>query len=90
MLTHVQLKELQLALDNHPRQNRLTALQISLQNFFDLTKYFVTLIASSPREFKWTAVVSFIALVAGGISYAVYLRNVRGHLVHLGWMKKVF
>jgi iron-regulated transporter 1 len=84
----VQLKELQLALDDHPRRNRLTALQISLQNLFDLIKYAVTLAASSPVNFKWTALVSCIAVVAGGISYAIYLRQVRGHLVHLGWLRK--
>lgn len=66
----------------------MTALQISLQNLFDLSKYAVTLAASSPRQFKWTAVVSFIALFSGGMSYAVYLRKVRGHLLHLGWIKK--
>ncbi|KAK1925025.1 Ferroporti-1 [Papiliotrema laurentii] len=84
----IQLKELQLALDDHPRRNRLTALQISLQNLFDLMKYLVTLLASSPAQFKWTAVVSFVAIVGGGVSYAVYLRSVRGHLVHLGWLRK--
>jgi iron-regulated transporter 1 len=63
-------------------------MQISLQNFFDLTKYAVTLAASSPSQFKWTAVVSFIALFTGGMSYAVYLRKVRGHLLHLEWLKK--
>ncbi|ORY33734.1 Ferroporti-1 [Naematelia encephala] len=83
-----QLKELQLALDSHPRRNRLTALQISLQNLFDLLKYALTLAASTPRQFKWTAVVSWCAVVAGAISYAVYLRSVRGHLVHLEWFKK--
>jgi len=66
----------------------MTALQISLQNFFDLSKYAVTLAASSPRQFKWTALVSFTALFAGGMSYAVYLKKVRGHLLHLEWLKK--
>ncbi|WVF65846.1 hypothetical protein IAT40_000583 [Kwoniella sp. CBS 6097] len=78
-----QLKELQLALDNHPRRNQLTARQISLQNLFDLLKYVLTLSASSPACFKWTALVSWLAIVGGGILYAVYLRSVRGHLIHL-------
>jgi hypothetical protein len=83
-----QLKELQLALDNHPRRNRLTALQISLQNLFDLLKYAVTLAAASPRQFKWTALVSWLAVMSGACSYAVYLRSVRGHLLHLEWFRK--
>lgn len=80
-----QLKVLQLALDDHPRRNRLTALQIALQNLFDLAKYVVTLLAASPAQFKWTALVSYAAVVSGGIAYAAYLRAVRGHLVHFDW-----
>nr|XP_019010099.1 uncharacterized protein I206_04567 [Kwoniella pini CBS 10737]OCF48880.1 hypothetical protein I206_04567 [Kwoniella pini CBS 10737] len=78
-----QLKELQLALDDHPRRNQLTARQISLQNLFDLLKYVLTLWASSPSCFKWTALVSWLAIVSGAVSYAVYLRSVRGHLLHI-------
>ncbi|RSH91224.1 hypothetical protein EHS25_009523 [Saitozyma podzolica] len=61
-----QLKELQLALDSHPHRNRLTALQLSLSNLFDLAKYALTLAASTPAQFKWTAVVSWLAVLAGG------------------------
>ncbi|WVQ93477.1 hypothetical protein IAU59_000551 [Kwoniella sp. CBS 9459] len=57
--------------------------QISLQNLFDLLKYVLTLIASSPACFKWTALVSWLAIVGGGVLYAVYLKSVRGHLIHL-------
>ncbi|OWZ66836.1 hypothetical protein AYX14_00563 [Cryptococcus neoformans] len=84
-----QLKELQLALDDHPHRNRLTALQISLQNLFHLLKYAVTLSASTPKEFKWTALVSFGALLVGGCLYTVYLRGARGHLIHFDWYRKV-
>lgn len=83
-----QLKLLQLALEDHPRRNRLTALQIALQNLFELAKYVVSLAAASPAQFKWTAVVSYAAVVAGGIAYAAYLRAVRGHLVHLDWFRQ--
>ena len=82
------VKELQLTLDAHPRRNRLTALQFSLQNLFDLFKYALTLAASTPARFKWTALVSWIAVFSGGVSYAVYLWQVRGHLLHLEWFKK--
>ena len=85
----VQLKELQLALDNHPRRNRLTALQISLQNLFNLLKYVLTLILSNPASFKYTAVVSWMAVFTGASVYAIYLRKVRGHLIHFEWFKKM-
>lgn len=83
-----QLKVLQLALDDHPRRNRLTALQIALQNLFHLAKYVVTLAAATPAQFKWTALVSYVAIVAGGVAYAAYLRGVRGHLLHFEWLRK--
>lgn len=82
-----QLKILQVALDSHPRKNRLTALQIALQNVFDLAKYVLTLAAATPRQFKWTALVSYIAVVAGAIAYMFFLRAVRGHLFHLNKLK---
>lgn len=82
-----QLKELQIALSDHPNRNRLTALQIALQNLFDLLKYALTLSAATPKAFKWTALVSFMAVISGAMSYAVYLRSVRGHLLHLDWCR---
>ncbi|KAL1411254.1 hypothetical protein Q8F55_002205 [Vanrija albida] len=85
-----QLKVLQLALDDHPRRNRMTALQIALQNLFNLGKYAVTLAAATPAQFKWTALVSWFAVVGGAVCYAAYLRSVRGHLVHLAWLKKLY
>ncbi|GAA6061409.1 hypothetical protein JCM10212_004467 [Sporobolomyces blumeae] len=78
-----QLKELQQALDNHPRKNTIMALQFSLQNMLDLIKYVVTIIFSRPNEFKWAVLFSYVAVVLGALAYLVYVRNERGHLVHL-------
>jgi len=84
-----QLKELQLALNDHPKRNRMTALQLAMQSAFDLLKYVVTLSASTPAMFKWTALVSWIAVFVGAVVYAVHLRGLRGHLFHLDWLKKL-
>ena len=83
-----QVKELQLALADHPRRNRITALQIALQNAFDLLKYAITLGAATPDRFKWTALASWVAVCGGAVCYAVYLRQVRGHLFHAEWIMK--
>lgn len=83
-----QLKVLQLATEHHPRRNRLAALQIALQNLFNLAKYVVTLAAATPAHFKWTALVSYAAVVGGAVAYAYYLRAVRGHLLHLDWFRQ--
>ncbi|ORX37528.1 Ferroporti-1 [Kockovaella imperatae] len=83
-----QLKELQLALDTHPMRNQLTALQSSLANMFDLLKYALTLLIATPDRFRYTALVSWAAVVTGGILYSLYLRRIRGHLFHFEWLKK--
>lgn len=82
-----QLKVLQLATEHHPRRNKFMALQIALQNVCELAKYAVTLMAATPAQFKWTAVVSYAAVITGGVAYAFFLRSVRGHLVHLECLK---
>lgn len=67
---------------DHPRRNRLTALQLSLQSAFDLAKYGMTLGWSSPKDYKWTAVVSFGALLLAGGVYTAFIWRMRGHLFH--------
>ncbi|BGP38845.1 hypothetical protein JCM10449v2_002783 [Rhodotorula kratochvilovae] len=80
-----QLKELQEALNDHPRRNSIMALQFSLQNIFDLVKYAVTIVLHRPSQFKWAVVISFASVCCGALSYLVYARKERGHLVHLEW-----
>ncbi|GAA6008465.1 hypothetical protein JCM10207_007121 [Rhodosporidiobolus poonsookiae] len=88
-----QLKELQQALDHHPRKNSIMALQFSLQNMLDLVKYVVTIVLSRPSQFKWAVLISFCSVFLGACSYLIYARKERGHLVHLSWteplLKKV-
>ncbi|GAA5835722.1 hypothetical protein JCM11251_007408 [Rhodosporidiobolus azoricus] len=88
-----QLKELQQALDDHPRRNSIMALQFSLQNMLDLIKYVVTIILHRPSQFKWAVLISFVSVALGCVSYLVYVRRERGHLVHAEWgralLKKV-
>lgn len=84
-----QLKCLQLALNDHPRRNALSARQFAMQDIADLMKYILTIILSSPAQFQWAALVSFIAVGGGVVSYAFYVYAERGHYLHLGpWGKK--
>ncbi|PPQ70664.1 hypothetical protein CVT24_000672 [Panaeolus cyanescens] len=80
-----QLKLLQVSLADNPRRNILNGLQFSLQNILDLLRYVMVIILSQPSQFKYTAVLSFGAVVSGACSYLVYLRRERGHLLHTGW-----
>ncbi|CEQ41462.1 SPOSA6832_03178, partial [Sporobolomyces salmonicolor] len=77
-----QLKELQEALNDHPRRNTM---HFSLQNMLDLVKYIVTIILSRPAQFKWAVVISFASVVTGGLCYLKYVHRERGHIVHLEW-----
>jgi len=48
---------------------------------------------SRPSQFKYTAALSFGAVVSGACFYLIYLRRERGHVVHIEWfisMKKKF
>ncbi|KAG8761134.1 hypothetical protein FRC14_006840 [Serendipita sp. 396] len=78
----IQLQLLQESLTDHPRKNALTALQLSLQNMFDLAKYALVLGLNKPSQFKWTALVSWVAVFTAGIVYSVYVYKMRGHLLH--------
>ncbi|KAI0354576.1 hypothetical protein OH77DRAFT_1404701 [Trametes cingulata] len=90
-----QLKELQLALAEHPRRNTLTGLQYSLQNMADMLKarlsllltprslsYILTIILSRPSQFKYAALASYISVFAGASTYLLYVKKERGHLLH--------
>ncbi|PVG00035.1 hypothetical protein CPB86DRAFT_730384 [Serendipita vermifera] len=84
----VQLQILQESLANHSRRNALTALQLSLQNMFDLTKYAIVLGLNKPSQFKWTALISWISVFIGGLVYSTYVYKMRGHLLH--WQPLIF
>jgi iron-regulated transporter 1 len=46
-------------------------LQFSMQNMADLLKYVVTMILSQPAQFRWAALISFIAVFLGVVTYTV-------------------
>lgn len=74
-----QLKLLQMSLDDHPYRNRITALQLALQHSFNLLKFTLTMIASRSQNFKWTGLVSLVAVTTGAVCYGVYLLTVQVH-----------
>lgn len=42
-----------------------------MQNMADLFKYIATMILSQPAQFRWAALISFIAVLLGVLSYTV-------------------
>lgn len=61
------------------------ALQFSLQNVLDLAKYALTMGLNKSSQFKWAALASFASVTAACVCYLFYVRQTRGHLVHLEW-----
>lgn len=85
----IQTKQLQTALDGHPRRNTLTALQYTMQSVADLAKFVTTMVLWEPFQFRWAALVSFVSVSAGALVYTVYVKKERGHVTHLEWLKKI-
>ncbi|KAJ3332578.1 hypothetical protein HDU76_013755 [Blyttiomyces sp. JEL0837] len=55
----------------------------SLQNFFEMLSYVITIIWSTPDTYYISAIWSGAAVLIAAIVYSVYARQTRGHLVHL-------
>ena len=58
-----------------------------MQNIADLLKYVLTIILSRPSQFRWAALVSFVAVGIGAMSYLVFLKRMRGHIIHREWVE---
>jgi iron-regulated transporter 1 len=57
--------------------------EASVQNFFELITFLTTILFPRPEQFKIPACVSFAAVCTAGALYAMYVRDRRGHLLHL-------
>lgn len=72
-----------------PLHKNRTGLQFSMQNIADLLKYVLTIILSRPSQFRWAALVSFASVGIGAASYLVFLKRMRGHIVHKEWVESL-
>ncbi|KAL8243744.1 hypothetical protein R6Q59_010002 [Mikania micrantha] len=57
--------------------------EASLQNFFELCTFAMTIVFSRPDQFKYPALVSLIATYCAAALYAKFVRDRRGHLIHV-------
>lgn len=57
--------------------------QHSLCSVFDLSQYVLTAVVSDPNDFIIPASVSLCAVVAASISYTYFVKQERGHLLHI-------
>lgn len=61
-----------------------SAMETALQNAFELLSYASTIIWSRPDQFHYPVIMSCCAVACAAILYARYVRQRRGHLLHLG------
>jgi iron-regulated transporter 1 len=62
---------------------RFSSTEMALQNIFELVSFMITIVFPRPEQFKYPVLISYGAIGVASVSYAVYVRKERGHLVHL-------
>lgn len=65
------------------QRGSFSATEASLQNFFELCAFAMTIVWSKPEQFKYPATVSLVAVYVAAGCYAKYVRKERGHLLHV-------
>ncbi|PFH49799.1 hypothetical protein AMATHDRAFT_146811 [Amanita thiersii Skay4041] len=60
-----------------------SSIEASLQHTFELCSYISTIIFAKPEQFKYPVLMSPIALYLAGALFAMFVRDKRGHLLHI-------
>ncbi|EXJ90517.1 hypothetical protein A1O1_03620 [Capronia coronata CBS 617.96] len=60
-----------------------SAVEMSLQNLFELCAFTTTIVFPRPDQFRYPALVSLGALYLSAALYAKFVRDRRGHLLHM-------
>jgi iron-regulated transporter 1 len=67
-----------------PSQRGLfSSVEASLQNFFELCAFTMTIVFPKPQQFCYPALVSLLAVYCSAVLYAKFVRDRRGHLLHM-------
>lgn len=65
------------------QRGSFSATESSLQNFFELCTFAMTIIWSKPEHFKYPATISLAGVYVAVACYARFVRLERGHLLHM-------
>jgi iron-regulated transporter 1 len=60
-----------------------SATEASLQNFFELCAFAMTIAFPSPQQFRYPALISLLAIYCSAAIYTNFVRERRGHLLHM-------
>eukprot|EP00923_Selenidium_pygospionis_P048923 GHVN01084187.1.p1 GENE.GHVN01084187.1~~GHVN01084187.1.p1 ORF type:complete len:200 (+),score=7.00 GHVN01084187.1:150-749(+) len=62
----------------------INGVQNSLNKLMDIIKFMLVIFLPWPQMFGWLVILSFTFIVIGYIFYAIYSRQIRGHLFDFG------
>ena len=60
-----------------------SSIEASFQNLFELLTFAMTIVFPRPEQFKYPALVSLVAVYVAALLYAKFVRDQRGHLLHM-------
>jgi iron-regulated transporter 1 len=66
-------------------RSSFAGVEYSFVSLFELAHHVMTIVLHRPEQFKWIALISFVAVTISTIAYAGWVWKMRGHLVH--WEK---
>lgn len=64
------------------QRSSFTGVENSLISVFELTQHIMAITLNKPEQFKWIALMGWMAVVVSTVIYAGWVWKMRGHLVH--------
>ncbi|KAJ9636016.1 uncharacterized protein PV06_01164 [Exophiala oligosperma] len=66
-----------------------SSVEMSVQNFFELCTFATTIVFPKPDLFRYPAVISLVAVYSSAALFAKFVRDRRGHLLHMPTCLKI-
>ncbi|KIW19890.1 hypothetical protein PV08_00465 [Exophiala spinifera] len=66
-----------------------SSVEMSVQNFFELCTFATTIVFPKPAQFRYPAIISLVAVYLSAALYAKFVRDRRGHLLHMPTCLKI-
>ncbi len=64
------------------QRSSFAGIEMAFVSLFELTQWIVAAILNKPEQFRWIALGSFAAVGCSSVTYSVWVRQQRGHMVH--------
>ncbi|PVH87242.1 hypothetical protein DL98DRAFT_510104 [Cadophora sp. DSE1049] len=63
-------------------RSSFTGVEYSFVSLFELAQNVMAIVLSRPQDFRWIALISWVAVGVSTVMYAAWVWKMRGHLVH--------